>query len=143
MHQWEDKLTKIYENLYIQKTLQLIHFILIKILILTNAIRIKIEFKCQLNVLYLKVIYNTDPPTIYFKIFLIQPHWGMRSLSGICLSEGNSNSAVRMKFLSTNPPFLKILPFSPISQQKEILSISYYYYHEPLMVKFNGPQIFN
>lgn len=51
------------KNLYIQKTLQLIHFILIKILILTNAIRIKIEFKCQLNVLYLKVI-NTDPPTL-------------------------------------------------------------------------------
>lgn len=51
------------KNLYIQKTLQLIHFILKKILILTNAIRIKIKFKCQLNVLYLKVI-NTDPPTL-------------------------------------------------------------------------------
>lgn len=90
---------------------------------------------------------DTDPPTLtlhnILKIFLIQPHWGMRYLSGICLSEGNSNSAVRMKFMSTNPPFLKILPFSPISQQNEILSISYYYYHEPLMLKFNGPQIFN
>lgn len=63
MHQWEDKLTKIYENLDIQKTLQLIHFILIKILKMTDAIRVKIKFKCQM-VMTIKCALFADPPTL-------------------------------------------------------------------------------